>query len=308
MKSILIGHDGSASAKQAMQFGAQLAKAYGARVILLHVVRPTAIPGDLSGQLVADLTAHEVRQAQEQVNREADTLRAAGQSAEAVVLEGEAASSLAEYARATAGTLLILVGAHGKTAVQRAVLGSTTYRLMHLSPVPVLVWPAQATAPTALEGLRRILVPVDFSEASLRAARTASELCGRVGARLELLHAWTPPWFLAAELRLASSGLSILEYGEREANAGLAAFVRAAELGPALVRTRVIQEAAAPAILRIAAQESFDLVVMGTHGRGTIKRLLLGNTAHKTVAHAPCPVLAVPGAEDAVWQAGEMTA
>jgi len=307
MQSILVGHDGSPPSEQATAYAAELARAYGARLVLLRAVRPTVIAGDMSGQLVADLTAREVEIARGQVAEAVRAVRQTGTAAEPMVLEGESASVLSEFAREHPEAGLIVVGAHGKSAVQRAVLGSTTFRLMHLSPVPVLVSRTQGTDARPPTVPRRILVPVDFSEASMQAARLAADLCRRFGAQMELLHAWTPPWFLASELRLAS-GMSVVEYGQNEANAGLTTFVRTAELGPELSGQRVLQEPAAPAILRIAAQENFDLVVMGTHGRGALKRLLLGNTAHKTVVHAPCPVLAVPGTDRPALGLGEVAA
>jgi nucleotide-binding universal stress UspA family protein len=59
------------------------------------------------------------------------------------------------------------------------------------------------------------------------------------------------------------------------------------------VTTRQLQGFAASEICDFAARDSFDLIVMGTHGRGGFKHLLLGSIAEKVVRTAPCPVLSV---------------
>jgi nucleotide-binding universal stress UspA family protein len=116
---------------------------------------------------------------------------------------------------------------------------------------------------------------------------------------VEILHLWSPPWALAgsawegvpAHERVVSS----LAHAERQAGDAVRAFIAAAELpGPA---PRVVLQPGSPSehILTAARDQHFDLIVMGTHGRGLLKRMVLGSVAHSVVARAPCPVIATPG-------------
>jgi nucleotide-binding universal stress UspA family protein len=140
---------------------------------------------------------------------------------------------------------------------------------------------------------------VDLSDASRRALTFADGLCRRVGATMEILHVWSAPWVLAGGALEGSIAheqvISSLSGAEKHAGDALRAFVAAAELlGP---QPRLVLQPGSPAehILTAARDGRFDLIVMGTHGRGFFKRMLLGSVAHSVVAKAPCPVIATPG-------------
>ncbi len=140
--------------------------------------------------------------------------------------------------------------------------------------------------------LQNILVPSDFSECSDRAVRYGLELARKFDATLHLLHVvqdpMTMPW--AAE-GLAVPMLEVVEQWQKQAEERLKALVPPADRG----RVRVASNVAAPypEILRFAAEQGIDLIVMGTHGRGGVSHLLLGSIAEKVVRRAPCPVLTV---------------
>lgn len=297
MRTIVIGTDGSKASQEAARLGATLAASYGARVVLLRAVRPVFIPGDVTGQvqMVADLNRQETALAQREVEAEARGLAGeGGPLPETRVAQGDPAAELAAFAEEHPEVGLVVVGATGKGLVDRVLLGSVPYRLTHLSPAPVLIVPGEARS------IRKILVPVDFSEASRRAVLFAQELGRRTGATLELLHAWEPPWSFAPEVMLAipdQRTFSMLEYGERAAGAAMKELTTALALKDAPARLQ--QGVPAKVILQAAEQGGFDLIVMGTHGRGFFKRMVLGNVAHRVVAGARCPVIVVPGSAEA---------
>jgi nucleotide-binding universal stress UspA family protein len=142
--------------------------------------------------------------------------------------------------------------------------------------------------------LERILVPTDFSEPSEKALQYAKALGGLVHASLHLLHvveepfvhAWTvegyvaslPDWRNAMEMKAREDIERLLSEEER---------VRLR----ALLAIRVGHPFTV--ISRYAQEQSVDLIVMGTHGRGGMAKLLLGSVAEKLVRAAPCPVLTV---------------
>ena len=140
--------------------------------------------------------------------------------------------------------------------------------------------------------LKKILVPTDFSECSDAAVRYARALADAFGASLHLLHVvqdpYTQPW--AAEAFAAPLGEMLAEW-QQQAAARLTAVLTEKEKGHAVVATVVgspFQE-----IVRYAADQRVDLIVIGTHGRGAIGHMLLGSVAEKVVRKAPCPVLTV---------------
>lgn len=142
----------------------------------------------------------------------------------------------------------------------------------------------------------RILVPVDFSEGSLGLINYALQLARPFNAELELLHVWEPPQYVAPDLLVAAPGWNAqsleqvaIEAATKELNE-LAAKVKEA---PRPLKHRVAVGEAASTVLRIAEEGKYDLIIMGTHGRRGLPRLLLGSVAQKIVARAHCPVLTV---------------
>jgi universal stress protein A len=123
--------------------------------------------------------------------------------------------------------------------------------------------------------LRRILVPVDFSQGSRSALEYAVFLSRRFGARVDVLHVWQPNqpvWTDAG--RLLKDLLSPFE-------------ADSIDLHPRLESGKPL-----PTILEIAA-DSYDLVVMGTHGRTGMAHLLHRSMTEAVVRKSPCPVVTV---------------
>lgn len=140
----------------------------------------------------------------------------------------------------------------------------------------------------------RILVPVDLSEGSQTLIDYAIQLAKPFSAAIELIHAWEPPQYVAPDLLVAAPGWNsqsleqvAVDAATKELN-GLAAQLKNA---PIPIKHRVVVGEAASTILRVAEEGKHDLIVMGTHGRRGLPRLLLGSVAQKIVARAHCPVL-----------------
>jgi universal stress protein A len=133
---------------------------------------------------------------------------------------------------------------------------------------------------------KHILVPIDFSPDAEEALDYACELAGALGAVIHLVSAIGP----VGELPLSQKMIDELSGEHRRALDQLVSGRRRqATFAPPVV------EAADPRdlILATAARIDADLIVMGTHGRRGISRLVLGSVAEDIVRRAPCPVLAV---------------
>jgi nucleotide-binding universal stress UspA family protein len=135
--------------------------------------------------------------------------------------------------------------------------------------------------------MQTILHPTDFSPRSEFAFRLACSLARDHGARLIVLYVLQPPVAAYGELVIDFEPGGFKE-GAQEALHKL--------LSPDLqlsVETRVEEGDAATQIVRVAQDTGCDLIVMGTHGRTGLSRLLLGSVAEAVLRQAPCPVLTV---------------
>jgi len=145
-----------------------------------------------------------------------------------------------------------------------------------------------------MAGFHRILVPTDFSEVSAAAVRCATEVAAAFDASLTLVHVTED---LVEESSTAGAGTAWSEApqvkAEAEARARLDALCASPELRDRRVDCVLLVGSPVPRILEYAEQHAFDLIVMGTHGRRAIARVLLGSVAESVVRTSPCPVLTV---------------
>jgi nucleotide-binding universal stress UspA family protein len=133
-----------------------------------------------------------------------------------------------------------------------------------------------------------ILHPTDFSEYSAAAFRYACSLAETTGARLILLHVHETASVVFGDLYPVPVDLATA----RETLQG-----QLLDVVPPIptipVERHVVEGYAAEEIVRFAEEHHCDLIVIGTHGRTGLRRLLLGSVAEKVLRKAPCPVLTV---------------
>ena len=144
-----------------------------------------------------------------------------------------------------------------------------------------------------MKPLKNILVPVDFSPYSEHAVRVASELSATFSAPLVLIHVYDPVayplpdgYVLYTPGQLSKMWAEFdrrLEVDQREAMG----------YGAVSADTRLLQGLTAEEIVRVAHDEGFDLIVLGSHGRRGLQRFLLGSVAARVLQLAHCAVLTV---------------
>jgi nucleotide-binding universal stress UspA family protein len=139
--------------------------------------------------------------------------------------------------------------------------------------------------------IHKVLCPIDFSPGSDQALRVAVQVATEHDAELVILHAWyVPPLSFAGEYPLPPE---VIQQMSDDAELGLAAAAReAANLGAKRVSTRIRTGLPWSTIVDTAT-DGIDLIVIGTHGRTGLGRVLLGSVAEKVIRHAPCSSLAV---------------
>ncbi len=138
----------------------------------------------------------------------------------------------------------------------------------------------------------KILCPVDFSETSRAALHVAVELARKLGATLELYNAVAPP--MAGTPEVPFPGAQVIDAILAASRRSLDEWKKEAEdLGAPHVETVQALGLSAEGILSRAHHTKCGVIVMGTHGRGFIKRAILGSVAEQVLRRAPCPVVAV---------------
>lgn len=184
---------------------------------------------------------------------------------------------------------LVVMGTHGRRGANRLLIGSVAEEVVRNANCPVLTVRAEEKVAPG-EAVRRILVPLDFSDLSHRALKHAKELAMTYGARLDLLHV-VEEVALPAAYGMEPVNLVIPEVVESSERA-LAEMARE-EIGYEHVVVHALTGYAVSTILDFAAENDMDLMVIATHGRTGLDRILLGSVAEKVVRRAPCPVFTV---------------
>lgn len=142
--------------------------------------------------------------------------------------------------------------------------------------------------------LRNVLLPVDFSEPSLKATEYAVSLGHKFGATIHLLHIIEDPVVYLPMFE--SYPLPTREQFETYAMDRLENWISDEDSQGLKLERHYRHGKPHIEIIDYAADSNIDLIVMGTHGRGLAAHLLLGSVAEKLVRKAPCPVLTIhPG-------------
>ena len=139
-----------------------------------------------------------------------------------------------------------------------------------------------------------IVAAVDFSDISGEVLETARNMARLYHARLHVIHAVGDPF--RSMLAVESTGLdlpAVVRQWTEAAQKQLAILAEAHPIEPALLTTAVLSGPPAQAIVKYAEEQQADLIVIGSHGRGAVSRLLLGSVAERVLHLAGRPVLVV---------------
>ncbi|NIC00722.1 universal stress protein [Halobacterium sp. R2-5] len=281
--NILVPTDGSDCAETAVGYAEDLGARYGATVHALCVVDPRTIE---HGPHYDDVKREHTEVAE---NTSAE-LSSGGLSAKPVVLTDVPHKAILQYVTEQ-DIDLVVMGTHGRTGVERYLLGSVTEKVVRLSDVPVLTVSAANDAVTY--PYTDILVPTDGSEGAAAAIGPAVDVASKYGSRIHALSV-VETASLGVDVR-SETVLESLEEAARDAVETVEE--QAARASIAGVETAVEHGNPYRAIHSYVDEHGIDLVTMGTHGRSGIERYLLGSVTEKTVRTSPVPVMTVRQSE-----------
>ncbi len=285
LTNILCATDFSSSSQVALQYAASIARRYNSQIYMAHVIRPDSyqlVPPEAFGIALTQTR----RYAEQQMSELLVSGRLRGIPHQVLLGEGELWTVLSDML-AKHEVDLIVAGTHGRTGVRKLLLGSVAEEIFRLAQCPVLtVGPHVPREVPPETEFRHILYATDFTPTAERAAAYALSLAQEHNAHLTMLH-------VVEERPEASAQNTAL----------LQAFFtkRLRELVPPgsdlWCDPEYVVEfgSSADRILKVAADQKADLVIMGVRRSANFPGHLPPATAYKVVCQAHCPVLTVRG-------------
>jgi len=288
LRQLLAATDLSVPARHAAMRAGLLSKELDIPLDLLHVVGRGSLD-KLRRFINAPLEEAErqvIASARDETQRVAELLYARqGVNAGVHVVSGPILDTLIERADASR-TDLMVVGARGASFMRHSLLGSTAERMIRKARQPILV-----VKHPPHEQYRHVLVPIDFSAASLRALQLACAIAPN--ALLILLHVFDVPF----ESKLHMAGIEeehiqryrIIE--RQESLERLHQLAMEADIPPERITLFALRGDPWFSILEQEQEHDIDLIVMGKHGANRIEELLLGSVTKHVLAQSQCDVL-----------------
>lgn len=279
---VLLASDGTSQSDPAVAFTHALSKRKGIDVRVVTVVDHLPVPfGGADLKLLAEVEDEMKRSSLDAVKYQVAT---GGDAEWPVTLESGNPAARISARAADIDASLIVVGLGGHGVTDRLFGSETALRLVRISRAPVL-----AVAPEFRLEPRRILVAMDFSQASIEAARLALDFADK-NATMVLAHCvpwgrsdYVPEkWFRSHEAGIAAELTRVTRWLDPDKKFRIS--------------HRILYGRIAPSLLSYANELEADLIVAGTHGRSLLARVLAGQTVSKLIRGANCSVLILPAA------------
>jgi nucleotide-binding universal stress UspA family protein len=288
LKNILLLTDFSEPSELAVPFAVAVAREYESKVYAMHVLTPVPL-AYASAESAASVIEGLEEGAQEGMQRVDAQL--VGVPHETMLVRAESVWSPVEQVLGESKIDLVILGTHGRTGATKLLLGSVAEEIFRRASVPVLtIGPSVRKGVHSGGQFRGVLFATDFTKEAQAAAPYAISMAQENQARLLLLHVMRDPDFKTrkrtAEDSVANAMHQLYELvpGEAELWCRPEATVRFGN--------------PAERILEAATELEADLIVLGVRdaaGHLGAATHLERSTAHKVVAHSPCPVLTVRG-------------
>jgi len=275
MEKLLVATDGSIFSESAIREAINLARTCSSKLIAVSVVKTSPEFEDLVPQ-VAEKAENRIREHLESVKSRASKEDV---DCEIVIHRGEEPFQDIVNEAEKNRVDMIIIGTHGRTGLKRLMMGSVTARVIGHAPCNVLVVPLHAKVEC-----RNILVATDGSRYSDAAASEAIGIAKRCGGSLIVISVALSDKEIILpeddeEMILAKDNVKkIVELAEKEGvkTEGLTAIGKQYE-----------------AIVETSKQKHADLIVVGSHGRTGLDRLLMGSVTERVIGHSEVAVLVV---------------
>lgn len=285
LEKLLLSTDGSEFSEGAIRESINLAKTCSSKLFAVSVIETNPEYETIAPQLV-EKAEKEARQHLESVK---DRASKEGVDCEIIARQGEEPYKyIIEEAEKNHANMIIM-GRRGRTGLKRLMMGSVTAKVIGHSPCNVLVVPRAAR----LE-YRNILIATDGSRYSDAAASEAIGIAKRCGANLVIVSvvpSETESPFDIVHSEMQKGLIADKEFQEAEKNVKNVKTL--AEENGLKVKGLIYSGRPYEAIIETAEEEKADLIMVGSHGRTGLSRLLMGSVTERVIGHAECAVLVV---------------
>jgi len=288
LRTVLIGTSLGEESDQIVRAGLAVALAAGARIHLVHALEPLLAGFEVGAG--PDLEREQIARREQELRRQVRRLGVGELELAGTQVRAGAPHQVITRAAQQIGADLIVVGATGSGPFAAELLGSTADRVLRKAACPVLVVRGGLQVPP-----RKVLAPVDLSPLSGDAFQCGLHLLAQLagGGKVQVRVVYALGFLDALAVRRA--GGMPLEQVECAAAEELQRFVlENRPEAPFRVETAVLPGEARFEILREVEEHPADLLILGTHGRGGLDRLVLGSVASTVARKASCSVLVVP--------------
>ncbi|MEW5766540.1 MAG: universal stress protein [bacterium] len=276
---ILVAIDGSLTSLHALEEFFKLAQNEGNRITVVSVIPPYI--GDLALVAVGDIIAAIKKPWEEALKKAQELADKHKVLIKTVCEEGEPYERIIDLAQAE-NCDLIVMGRRGLKRLERVLLGSVTARVIGYSPIDVLV----VTKDTFV-GWQRILLATDGSKYSEPATRRAIDLASSYGGEIKVISVVdVPPEFYAESPKTVDELIT-------KTKGYVEAVKRNAEGVGVSTESFVREGESYKVIADMAEQLKVNIIVMGSHGRTGLERLLMGSVTEKVIGHTDRAVLVV---------------
>jgi hypothetical protein len=266
LEKLLLSTDGSEFSEDAVRESINLAKTCGSKLYTVSVIEVNPEFMALAPQIV------EKFEKETRVHLESIKTRASkeGVDCEIIAHEGEEPFQYIVDEAAKKQVEMIIMGRHGRTGLKKLMMGSVTAKVIGHAPCKVLIVPKAAKVT-----YKNIIIATDGSKYSEAASREAISIAKRTRSDLIVLSVASKNANLPAAKKSVDK---IKENAEREG-----------------IKVKTLTPRGTPyeVIVKTAKEKDADVIVVGSHGRTGIERLLMGSVTERVIGHAECPVLVV---------------
>lgn len=285
LKNILVGVDFSEPSRRALKRAGSLARVWGAPLAVVHVLKEHPYEASLNPIALLEMLGETEEGLSRRLGEFTREVLGEELSVETELRVGVPDRDLIAEANER-GAGLIVLGGHGKSALQRFFLGSLTESLAAHSPIPVWVERGEGA-----DVLRKVVLPTDLSPRSRRGVVVGLDWARRLALPVVLLHVaetrFLPPRSLLESVSLEQK---ILEM----AQGPFEAFASELPLQGLEVDRELRVGHATEEVEALLRAEPGSLLILSTRGRSAPPTRRMGSVAHQLLRHAPGPTLLVP--------------
>ena len=307
MTVVLAPVDGSNRALRAIPWASKLAGPGGTVVLLRVIPAQPAYAESLFSLVGAEDNIQGIqdawsRTATADMDEAAALIAGSDVTVEQLVAEGEPDEEIVAAA-ARRGVDMIAMASHGRGALGRAIFGSVADRVARTAMVPVLILRTPDEDADTSVVVSRIVVPLDGSEIAQRALPVASQLARQLKAPVHVVRAVDPVTALPMAPGIFGAAPSVNAevtdqiWQEAESQARTAVSDAVSSLQAEGIDATGAMLNGSPFFAISEATKPGDLLILTSHGRGGVRRWLLGSVAEKLVREAAAPVVLVPALE-----------